>query len=148
MVSLEMYRDLLKPRHKRYFDTVREHTSALIHLHTCGSISRLLDDFIEMGVDIVNPVQVAAKDMDSSVLGQEFGGRLAFWGAVDTQQVLPYGTPEDVRAEVRRRVSDLAPGGGYVLGAVHNIQAGVPLANILAMYEAGVEYGTYPISRD
>ena len=146
MISPEMYRTLFKPRHKRYLDAVRENTDAPIHLHSCGSIYSLLDDFIEMGVDAIHPVQVAAKDMDSGMLGPEFGSRLGFWGGVDSQQVLPYGSPGEVRAEVRRLISDLAPGGGYVLSAVHNIQNGVPLGNVLAMYEAGKEYGRYPIS--
>jgi len=146
IVSPEMYRKLFKPRHQKYFDTVKKYTSAFIHFHCCGSIYKLLDDLIELGVNAIHPVQVSAKDMDSSILGPEFGDRLSFWGAIDTQQVLPKGTPEEVRAEVKRRIKDLAPGGGYVLGAVHNIQPEVPVENIIAMYEAAKEYGRYPIS--
>ena len=145
LVSPEMYRRLFKPRHKKYFDTVKKHTKAFIHFHSCGSIYKLLDDFIELGVDTINPVQVAAKNMDSSILGPEFGDRVSFWGGIDTQHVLPFGTTEEIRAEVRRRIKDFAPGGGYVLGAVHDIQPGVPVENIIAMYEAGKEYGRYPI---
>lgn len=148
MISPDSYRRLLKPWHKRFFDTVKENTDAFIHYHCCGAISQLLDDLIDLGVDVINPVQVAATDMDSATLVAKFGGRVSFWGAVDTQSVLPDGTPEDVRAEVRRRITDLAPGGGYVLSAVHNIQTGVPLENILAMFEAGSEYGDYPIGED
>lgn len=146
LVSPEMYRRLFKPRHKKYFDIVKKHTKAFIHFHSCGSIYKLLDDFIELGVDVINPVQVAAKNMDSSILGPEFGDRLSFWGGVDSQHVLPYGGTEEVRAEVRRRIKDFAPGGGYILGAVHNIQVGVPVENIIAMYQAGKEYGRYPIA--
>ncbi|MFQ5997531.1 MAG: uroporphyrinogen decarboxylase family protein [Dehalococcoidales bacterium] len=146
IVSPELYHELFKPRHQKYFATVKKHTSAFIHLHSCGSIYKLLPDLIELGVDVLNPVQVAAKDMDSSILGPEFGDRLSFWGGIDTQKVLPKGTTEEVKSEVRRRIRDLAPGGGYILAAVHNIQPGVPMENIIAMYEAGREYGNYPIS--
>ena len=146
IVSPELYRELFKPRHKKYFDTVKKHTSAFIHLHSCGSIYKIIPDLIELGVDALNPVQVAARDMDSSKLAAEFGDRLSFWGGIDTQTVLPKGTTADVKAEVRRRIRDLAPGGGYILCAVHNIQPDVPVENILAMYEAAKEYGKYPIS--
>ena len=148
MVSPELYRELFKPRHKKFFDTVKKHTSAFIHFHCCGSIYKLLDDLIELGVDVIHPVQVAAKDMDSSILGPEFGNRLSFWGGIDTQRVLPKGTTKEVKAEVRRRIRDLAPGGGYILSAVHDIQPDVPVENIIAMYEAGREYGKYPIAQD
>lgn len=145
MVAPETYRRLLKPWHKKYFDTLKANTSALIHFHCCGSISALLDDLIDIGVDVINPVQVNAADMDSATLAAKFGDRVSFWGAIDTQHVLPDGTTEDVRAEVKRRIGDLAPGGGYVFSAVHNIQPDVPLENILAMYEAANEFGRYPI---
>jgi uroporphyrinogen decarboxylase len=146
MVSPQLYRELFKPRHKKYFDTVKKHTNVFIHFHCCGSIYKLLDDLIDLGTDVINPVQVAAKGMDSSKLASEFGDRLSFWGGIDTQRVLPKGSTQEVRAEVKRRIRDFAPGGGYVLGAVHNIQPGVPVENILAMYEAGKEYGKYPIA--
>ena len=148
MVSPELYRELFKPRHKKFFDTVKKNTSAFIHFHCCGSIYKLLDDLIELGVDVIHPVQVAAKDMDSKILAPEFGDRLSFWGGVDTQRVLPRGTTEEVKAEVRRRIRDFAPGGGYILAAVHDIQPDVPVENIIAMYEAGREYGRYPITQD
>ena len=147
MVSPELYRELFKPRHKKFFDTVKKNTSAFVHFHCCGSIYKLLDDFIELGVDVIHPVQVAAKDMDSGILAPEFGDRLSFWGGVDTQRVLPKGTTEEVKAEVRRRIRDFAPGGGFILGAVHDIQPDVPVENIIAMYEAGREYGRYPIAQ-
>lgn len=148
MVSPELYRELFKPRHKKFFDMVKKHTSAFIHFHCCGSIYRLLNDIIEIGVDVIHPVQVSAKDMDSSILAPEFGDRLSFWGGIDTQKVLPKGTTDEVKAEVRRRIKDFAPGGGYILGAVHDIQPDVPVENIIAMYEAGKEYGRYPLAQD
>ena len=146
IVSPELYRELFKPRHKKYFDMVKKHTSAFIHLHSCGSIYKLIPDLIELGVDALNPVQVAARDMDSAKLAAEFGDRLSFWGGIDTQTVLPKGTTADVKAEVRQRIRDLAPGGGYILCAVHNLQPDVPVGNLLAMYEAAKEHGQYPIS--
>ena len=148
MVSPELYRELFKPRHKKFFDTVKKNTSAFVHFHCCGSIYKLLDDFIDLGVDVIHPVQVAAKDMDSSILARDFGDRLSFWGGVDTQRVMPKGNTEEVKAEVRRRIKDFAPGGGYILGAVHDIQPDVPVENIIAMYEAGREYGQYPITQE
>ncbi|MDP6057133.1 MAG: uroporphyrinogen decarboxylase family protein [Dehalococcoidia bacterium] len=147
IVSPEMYRRLFKPWHKKYFDAVKAHTSAYISFHCCGAISKLLDDLIDIGVDAVNPVQVAATGMDSASLASEFGDRLSFWGAIDTQDVLPNGSVGDVRAEVKRRFGDLAPSGGYVFSAVHNIQPDVPLENILAMFEAAKDYGGYPIDQ-
>jgi uroporphyrinogen decarboxylase len=141
----ELFRKLFKPRHKKFFDTVRKHTKAFILLHSCGSIYSLLSDIIDLGVNAIHPVQVAARDMDSAKLKKEFGDKLTFWGGIDTQRVLPRGTSDEVRAEVKKRLHDFAPGGGYILAAVHNIQPDVPVENILAMYEAGKEYGKYPI---
>jgi len=120
---------------------VKERTDAYVFFHTCGSVYRFIPDLIEVGVDALNPVQVSAAEMDTRRLKDEFGDRLSFWGAVDTQQVLPFGTPEDVREEVRQRIGDLGTNGGYVLGAVHNIQAEVPAENIVAMYEEAVASG-------
>jgi uroporphyrinogen decarboxylase len=106
-------------------------------------VVHLIPDLIEMGVDALNPVQVSAKGMDSKTLKREFGKDICFWGAIDTQRVLPFGTPDDVKAEVERRIDDLGPGGGYVLCAVHNIQADVSPENICTMYDTGREYGRY-----
>lgn len=146
MVSPEMYKRLMKPWHEKYFDILKQNTSAFIHFHCCGAISKLLDDLIDAGVDAINPVQVSATDMDSAKLVAEFGDRVSFWGGIDTQHVLPNGTPDEVRAEVKKRIGDMAPGGGYVFSAVHNIQPDVPLENILTMFEAAKEFGQYPIS--
>jgi len=101
-------------------------------------------DLIEIGVEVLNPVQVSAAGMDSAELKREYGKDLAFWGGgVDTQSILPYGTPQQVREEVKRRIGDLAPGGGFVFAPVHNIQSDVPAENIVAMWEAWRTYGTY-----
>ena len=143
-LSPRLYRKVIKPRHQRLYRYIKEHSSAYLFLHTCGSVYRFIPDFIEMGVDILNPVQVSARDMGSKRLKQEFGKDIVFWGGgCDTQQVLPFGTPAEVREEVRRRIGDLAPGGGFVFNQVHNIQVGVPPANIMAMYDAVREFGAY-----
>jgi len=115
-----------------------------ILFHSCGSVYDLIGDLIEVGVDILNPVQVSAAKMDTARLKKEFGHAITFWGGgVDTQRVLPYGTPQEVRDEVKRRIDDLAPGGGFVFAAVHSIQEDVPPENIMAMWETLQEYGVY-----
>ncbi len=141
----EMFERLFKPRYKDNFDAVKRLAPHLkMFFHTCGCVYPLLGGLIESGVDILNPVQVSAGQMgDTARLKREFGDALSFWGAVDTQDVLPHGTPQQVKDETRRRIEDLAPGGGYVLDSVHNIQADVPPENIMAMYEARDEYGWY-----
>jgi len=134
-VSPETYRRLFKPRHTRYFQFIHERTRAQLAFHTCGSVWALLPDLVEAGVDILNPVQVSATNMDSAQLKKAYGKQISFWGAIDTQHVLPHGSPEEVREEVERRISDLAVSGGYLLCAVHNIQPDVPPENIVAMYQ-------------
>ncbi len=137
LFSPSTYRALVKPLQRELFSFIRARTSARIFLHSCGAIRELIPDLIEIGVDVLNPVQVSATGMDSAELKREFGRDLVFWGGgVDTQRVLGAGTPEEVYAEVRRRVDDLRPGGGFVFAAVHNIQPNVPAANILAMRAA------------
>jgi uroporphyrinogen decarboxylase len=142
----DLFRSLIKPRHKRLYDAIHQHTKAPLLLHTCGSVYKIMQDLIDIGIDVINPVQVAANDMDTARLKKEFGDRMSFWGAIDTQYVLPLGTPDEVRAEVDRRISDLAPGGGYVLNSVHNIQPDVPVENIITMFEYAKERGRYPIN--
>ena len=143
-MSPELYRRIVKPRHARLYRYIKEHTSAYLWLHTCGSVYEFIPDFIEMGVDIINPVQVGAKDMDSKRLKKEFGRDITFWGGgADPQKALAFGTPEEVRDEVKRRIDDFAPGGGFVFTHVNPIQAGTPPENIVAMYETALEYGHY-----
>jgi uroporphyrinogen decarboxylase len=145
MISPTLYRRFIKPRHRRYLDAIRTHTPAKILFHTCGAITKLIPDLIDIGVDFLNPVQVSAAQMDTSFLKREYGERIGFWGAIDTSRVLPMGTVEEVRVEVQKRIRDLAPGGGFVLAAVHNIQPDVPAQNVVAMFEAGIESGSYPV---
>lgn len=134
LISPELFRQVFKPRMARVIAFLRERSSAAIAFHSCGSVYALIPDFIDVGVQVLNPVQVASADMDTARLRREFGRHLVFWGAIDTQRVLPTGSPADVRAEVLRRTRDLAP--GYIGASVHNIQAEVPAENIVAMYEA------------
>ncbi len=137
----------MKPLHAELFAFIRARTRAKVFFHSCGAIRELIPDLIEIGVDILNPVQVSAAGMETAALKRDFGRDLVFWGGgVDTQGVLGSGTPAEVRAEVRRRVADLAPGGGFVFASVHNIQANVPAENIVAMWEAAAAAGAYPIA--
>jgi uroporphyrinogen decarboxylase len=136
---MELYRKMIKPHHQRLFRYLRSRTGAKIAYHTCGSVVHLIPDLVEMGVDALNPVQVSAKGMDSRRLKREFGKDLAFWGAIDSQRVLPFGTPAEVEAEVQKRIQDLGEGGGYICCAVHNIQADVSAENICAMYDTALK---------
>ena len=140
MVSVETYRKLIKPRHQKYFQLFHDLSPAKVFFHTCGSVVDILDDLIDIGVDVLHPVQVTAAGMDPAALKRRYAGRLAFWGGIDTQHILPHGTVEEVKAEVERIIETLGPGGGYILGAVHNLQPDVPLENILAMYTHAREY--------
>ena len=145
MIRPEWFRELLAPRYRAYHEAITEAAPQVrIFFHTCGSVVDLLPDLIETGIDILNPVQVNATGMgDTADLKRRFGDAVTFWGGIDTQQVLPGGSPQSVKDEVRRRIDDLAPGGGYVLNTVHNIQADVPPENVLAIVEALDEYGWY-----
>lgn len=145
LISPNLYRDVVKPFQKRLWGFIKQKSKAHLFVHSDGSVYQFIPDFIELGVSILNPVQVRAKDMDTRRLKEEFGHRISFWGGIDTQEVLPFGTPEEVEKEVRKRIRDLAPGGGYVLSPIHNIQAGVSAENIVKMYEGARKYGVYPI---
>lgn len=147
IVSPKMYHELIQPIQRRTFDFFKAHTPARMFCHCDGAIYPLLEDFIEIGVDVLNPIQVSAKGMgDTGKLKKEFGDRLSFWGAIDTHRILPFGTTHDVRLEVLRRITDLGPHGGYVLCAVHNIQPEVPPENVVAMYDAAWDFGRYPLA--
>ena len=145
LLSPRMFRRMLKPYLAEYYSMIHDLTDAALMMHSCGNIYPLLGDLIEIGVEVINPVQVSAPDMNPEVLKREFGDQLVFCGGIDTHRVLPYGTPEEVRQEVRLRIRQMAPGGGYLLGAVHAIQPDVPPENACAMFEAALEYGSYPI---
>jgi uroporphyrinogen decarboxylase len=118
---------------------------AKVFFHTCGSVAPLLPDLIDAGVDILNPVQVSAQNMYTRMLKAQFGDRLSFMGSIDTQHVLPFGSVEDVKREVERRIADLAPCGGYILAPVHNVQGDVPAQNLITMYRHVQEVGRYPL---
>ncbi len=146
LISPRMYRRYIKPLHAEYISFIKERTRAKVFFHTDGDVFPLLDDLVEIGVDILNPVQTSAGRMaDLATLKKRYGKHLVFCGAIDTHRILPYGSPEDVRQEVKRVIEMLAPGGGYMLAAVHTIMDDVPAENILAMVDAALTYGTYPI---
>jgi uroporphyrinogen decarboxylase len=140
---------LIRPYQERIVESIRAQTQAKILYHTCGSVYRYMNDFIEIGFDTLNPVQVTARNMEPERLKSEFGDRIAFWGGIDSQHILPHGSPEQVRAEVRRLFEIMGRGGGYVLGAVHNVQPDVPPENVLALFAEGREcvYGAVPAAR-
>jgi uroporphyrinogen decarboxylase len=147
VISPAMYRRLVKPFHAEMIARIKRNTRAKLFFHSDGAIYPLLGDLVEIGVDILNPVQVSARGMgDTARLKREFGQRLSFCGAIDTQHVLPHGTPDDVRGEVRRRIADLGPGGGYILASVHCIQPDVPVENVLAMFDEARQAGRYPLA--
>lgn len=141
LISPQAYRRLIKPRQARILQAIKDNSPAKIVYHSCGSIYWAIGDIIDMGADGLNPVQVSAAHMQTDRLKREFGRHICFWGGIDTHHVLPFGTPDEVRAEVRRRIDDLAEGGGFVAGPVHIIQGEVPADNILAMAEAAHVYG-------
>jgi hypothetical protein len=146
IVSPKTYRDLFFPFHKQVNEWIHQHTSWKTFIHSCGSVWTLIDDFIAAGFDILNPLQCSAANMDPCELKNKFGDRITFWGGgVDTQQTLPFGTPDDVRKEVRERLERFGPGGSFIFSAIHNIQALVPVANLLAMFETVRDYGGYPL---
>ena len=146
LMSPASYRRIVKPRHKKLLDFIHAHTRAKVFFHSCGSVRKVIPDFIDVGVDILNPVQVSAVGMDSAELKREFGKDITFWGGgVDTQGVFGSGDVDvqGVKDDVKRRIEDLAPDGGFVFATVHNIQANVPPENIMAMWETLQEYGLY-----
>jgi uroporphyrinogen decarboxylase len=145
--SPEMYRKLFKPRHRAIVQFLKKHAGeAKILYHCCGAAAPLLGDLVEIGIDAYNPVQVSAMGMDDTrELKKNFGKDLTFWGGIDTQRVMSFGRPEDVRKEVKRRIEDLGPDGGFVLAAVHNLRPEVTPENICALFETALEYGRYPI---
>jgi len=147
LCSVELYKEMVHPYHKKLYSHIKSKAKNKVYIfyHTCGACAPLLPYLIEEGVDILNPVQVNATGMDDTKkLKQEFGGDLTFWGGgVDTQRVLPFGKPQEVRDEVKRRIEDLAPGGGFVFAGIHNIQSDVSPENFMAMWETMREYGIY-----
>ncbi|HQM48086.1 MAG TPA: uroporphyrinogen decarboxylase family protein [Candidatus Hydrogenedentes bacterium] len=145
LISFELYSATIRPHLERVFAAIKKAApNARLFFHSCGNVRPYLPGFIEAGVDILNPVHVSAAGMEPQALKRDFGDAITFWGGgVDTQHVLPHGTPQEVKDDVRRNVEALAPGGGYVFNTIHNIQSDVPPGNIIAMYEALEEFGAY-----
>jgi uroporphyrinogen decarboxylase len=138
-LSVKMFRERIMPHYQRGLDWVHQNTKMKVFMHNDGAIFDFLPTLIEMGVDILNPVQTTAAGMDPVKLKRQFGDRLVFWGAAcDCQKTLPFGTPDQVAREVEQNIAALAPGGGYVLAGVHNIQAGVPPENVIALFDAAL----------
>ncbi len=143
-LSVKMFRDLVMPYYKRGLDWIHANTQMKVFMHNDGAIFDFLPTLIEMGVDILNPVQTTAKGMDPQKLKAAFGSQITFWGgSCDCQGALAFGTPDDVAAEVQRHVSILAPGGGFVFASVHNIQAQVPPENVIALFDTALTRGRY-----
>jgi len=146
LMSPKMYQQYLKPLHADFISFIKERTHAKVFFHTDGDVFNLIPDLIEIGVDILNPIQTSAGKMANlQELKSLYGDKLTFCGAVDTHHILPMGTQEEVRAEVKRVIDIMAPGGGYMLASVHTIMDDVPAENILAMVDAVEEFGKYPI---
>jgi uroporphyrinogen decarboxylase len=147
IMSPQTFRTIFKPRYRRLIDLVKSKTHAKVCLHTCGATYWILQDLVDVGVDVVHPLQPTALGNEDPVrIKQEFGDRLCFYSNVANTTILPHGKPLDIVAEVRRKIAALAPGGGYVFSAGHNIQADVPPANIVALFDTAYEVGTYPLA--
>jgi len=141
-INPELWAEMIKPHYAKLCAWVHQNTNWKTFLHSCGSVYHLIPHMIEAGVDILNPVQTSAANMEPDRLKKEFGGKIVFWGGgCDTQHILPTATPETVREHVRERLGIFAPGGGYVFNQIHNIQPNVPAENVIAMLDAAYEFG-------
>jgi uroporphyrinogen decarboxylase len=145
MISPEMFDDMIAPYYKRFFGWIHANTSWKIFFHSCGGIYPIIETLVDCGVDILNPVQTTAAGMEPERLKAEFGDRLTFWGGgIDTQSILPFGSPEEIREQVRQRIEILAPGGGFVFATIHNIQDDIAPERIEVMLRAVRDYGRSP----
>ena len=144
-LSPELYRKHFKARHADVWSHIHDLTDAKLYLHSCGGIAELIPDWIEIGLDIIESLQPRAAGMEPARIKREFGGRIVLWGGLDVQQTLPFGTPEEVDAEVKYLMETYAPGGGYIFSPAHVVQPDVPIENLLAMWNAVENYGNYPI---
>ncbi len=137
LISVDTYRHLFKPFHKKINDWIHKHTKWKTFMHSCGSIKPLIDEFIDAGFDILNPLQFSAKDMDPIYLKEKYGSDIVFWGGgIDTQKTLPFGSPPEIRKEVEERINILGKGGGYIFSAIHNIQPKTPIVNLVTLIES------------
>lgn len=143
MMSPAIYRKIIKPLQQEIFGFIKARTKAKLFYHCCGAASFFLEDLLEANIDILNPVQVSATNMDPGFLKKNYGDRVTFWGGVDTQHLLPYGSPQEVADGVKRLIDIMAPGGGFILAAVHNIRPEVPPENLVALFDTAWEYGRY-----
>jgi len=142
-MDLDVFRKHFKPRYKILCDYVKQNSGMKIFFHSCGSVRQFIPDLIEAGFDILNPIQTNCKGMDARELKNEFGNEITFWGGgVDTSSILPMAAPEEVRKDVLNRCEILSRNGGFVFAPIHNIVAGVPPENILAMYNAVKEFNS------
>ena len=145
MISPKMYREILKPVHADFISFIKARTRAKVLFHSDGDVEPLIPDFIEIGVDILNPIQTSAGKMsDLASLKKHYGNNIVFCGGIDSHRILPHGSVADVRNEVRRVIQTLGPGGGCMIGAVHTVMNDVPPENVLAMVDAVEEFGYYP----
>jgi uroporphyrinogen decarboxylase len=145
LISPDLFREMFKPRYKLMIDFIKSRSNCKVFFHCDGAIFDIIEDFIEMGVDVLNPLQPTAQGMEPARIKSSFGDRLAFHGAIDNQQLLPNGSVEEVQQAVKREIDALAPGGGYILAAAHLLEPDMPLENVFAMYDTAREYGMYPI---
>ncbi len=146
MISPKMFREFIKPRLKSLIETIKSTADVKVFMHCDGAITKIIPDLIEIGVDILNPVQTVVKGFDDTqALREQFGNQICFHGGMDVQQVLPNYTPEQIRAEVARRIRDLGSNGGYIIAPCHNINIDIPLENVTTMFEAAKEFGQYPL---
>jgi uroporphyrinogen decarboxylase len=148
LISPELYRKHIKKFTRQWYSFVRKKSRAKILHHSCGSVHELIPDLIDCGVEILNPLQVTAKNMEPERLKGDFGDSLAFWGGLDTQRLLHFGTPTEVAEGVRRVIEVFGAGGGYVFAPSHNIQPTVPVENVESMFDAALTYrGAFPRGR-
>jgi len=144
LFSPKFYRKIVKPRQKKLVQHIKSLTSAKIWYHTCGSCAEYIPDLIDNGIDILNPIQISADNMDPRLLKQKYGKKLVFWGgAIDAQHIFPFASPGQIREQIRKNLEIFKPGGGYIFNNVHNIQLDVPPENIVALYDAAYEFGFY-----
>jgi uroporphyrinogen decarboxylase len=145
MISPRLYREIFKPRLAKICSLIHKRSKAKVYIHTDGSVFAFLPDLIEAGIEVINPVQTECRDMEPARLKRTFGKTLTFWGAGCNTRTFEFGTPEEVRAKATEAIRQLAPGGGYVFAAIHNIQPQVPPENVVALFETARRFGTYPI---
>ncbi len=143
LISPRLLREVFIPYTRELTSLVKKKSKAKIFFHNCGSVVDFIPDMIEIGIDILNPVQLTARGMEAKELKREFGKDMVFWGGADTQKILPFGSPDEVRQHTREVIDALAPGGGFIFNTNHNIQSGTPPENLLAMYETVTQYGKY-----